>query len=52
MNKMHLAPLCRMKRFMSPLCFPGHDAAKSLEQGITLGRICQQSRDVRAPGIV
>jgi hypothetical protein len=37
---------------MGPLCFPGHHAAKSLEQGIALGEICQQGRDVRATGAV
>ena len=37
---------------MGPLRFPGHHAAKSLEHGIALGGICQQSRDVRATGAI
>lgn len=36
---------------MGPLSFPGHQAAKSLE-GIALGGICQQGRDVRATCVV
>jgi hypothetical protein len=48
----YLAPLCRMKGIMGPLCFPGHQAAKSLEKGIALGGVCQQSRDVRATCVV
>lgn len=48
----YLAPLCRMKGIMGPLCFPGHQAAKSLEQGTALGRVCQQGRDVRTTRVV